>query len=54
MKKKFKVPRNTYIARVNTVSADGSELRFWMGIDLHVALCFKFVLQENKKIQSGL
>lgn len=52
--KNQKVPRSTYIAMVNTVSTDSSELHIWMEIDLNVALCFQSVLQKNEKIQSGL
>lgn len=52
--RKSKVPINTSIAMVNTVSTHGSELYFWLRIDLNVALSFQSILQKNGKIQSGL
>lgn len=54
MKENQKESINISIAMVNTVSTHGSELYFWMGIDLNVALCFQSVLQQNENIQSGL
>lgn len=52
--KNQEVSINTSIAMVNAISTHGSELHFWMGVDLNVALCFQSALQENEKIQSGL
>lgn len=52
--KNLEVPINTSIAMVNTVSTHDSELHFWMGIDLNIALCFQSVLRKNEKFQSGL